>query len=176
MKQFSVRSIAFVRKPIPIVLVLTLILMLTGCNFIEEKKAEGIINNYYQAIIDGDYEKAFEQLHLYDFDSKTEESKLAEGTTLSDEETKAFYLQKINVLKAQNYKLIDFEIVDIEYEDGHSFWHHIKLEVEQNGQKFEWNEVAEIYGGKLLIGEKDDPYAKYRDGKMNFEMEEWMTS
>ncbi|MFJ7973788.1 hypothetical protein [Psychrobacillus sp. NPDC096389] len=176
MKQFSVRSIAFVRKPIPIMLVLTLILMLTGCNFIEEKKAEGIINNYYQAIIEGDYKKAFEQLHLFDFDSTTEESKLAEGTTLSDEETKAFYLQKINVLKAQNYKLIDFEIVDIEYEDGHSFWHHIKLEVEQNGQKLEWNEVAEIYGGKLLIGEKDDPYAKYRDGKMDFEMEEWMTS
>ena len=46
------------------------------------------------------------------------------------------------------------------------------LEVEQNGQKFEWNEVAEIYAGKLLIGEKDDPYTKYRDGKMDFEIEE----
>ena len=46
-----------------------------------------------------------------------------------------------------------------------------KLEVEQDGQKFEWNEVANIYEGKLVIGEKDDPYAKYRDGKMNFEIE-----
>ena len=153
-------------------LIFTFSLMLTGCNFIEEKKAEGIIKNYYQAIMDGDYEKAFEQLHLYNYDSKTEDSKLVKGTTLSDEEAKAFYLKKIDVLKDQNYKLNDFEIVEVEYEDGHSFWHHIKLEVEQNGQKFEWNEVAEIYEGKLLIGEKNDPYAKYRDGKMDFEIEE----
>ncbi|MGB2871784.1 hypothetical protein [Psychrobacillus psychrotolerans] len=171
MNQFSVRSIVFMKKTIPILFVLTLGLMLTGCNFIEEKKAEDIIKNYYQAIIDEDYEKAFEQLHLYDYDSKTEDSKLAEGTTLSDEETKAFYLKKVDVLKEQNYKLKDFEIVDVEYEDGHSFWHHIKLEVEQNGQKFEWNEVADIYEGKLLIGERDDLYAKYRDGKMDFEIE-----
>ena len=159
------------KKPTLIMLIFTFSLMLTGCNFIEEKKAEGIIKNYYQAVIDGDYEKAFEQLHLYDYDSKTENSKLAEGTTLSNEESKAFYLKKIDVLKEQNYKLKDFEIVDVEYEDGHSFWHHIKLEVEQNGQKFECNEVAEIYEGKLLIGERDDSYAKYRDGKMDFEIE-----
>lgn len=134
------------KKPILIMFIFTLSLMLTGCNFIEEQKAEGIIKDYYQAIIDKDYEKAFEQLHLYDYDIKTEDSKLAEGTTLSDEETKAFYLKKIDVLKEQNYKLKDFEIVDIEYEDGHSFWHHIKLVVEQNGENFEWTEVADIYG------------------------------
>jgi hypothetical protein len=146
--------------------------MLTGCNFIEEQKAEGNIKDYYQAIIDEDYEKAFEQLQLYDYDAKTGDGDFTEGTTLSQEEAKTFYLKKINVLKEQNYKLKDFEIIEVEYEDGHSFWHHIKLEVEQNGQKFEWNEVADIYEGKLLIGEKDDPYAKYRDGKMNFEIED----
>ena len=155
-----------------VMLIFTFSLMLTGCNFIEEKKAEVIIKNYYQAVIDGDYENAFEQLHLYDYDSKTENSKLAEGTTLSDEEAKAFYLKKIDLLKEQNYKLKGFEIVNVEYEDGHSFWHHIKLEIEQNGQKFKWNEVANSYEGKLLIGEKDDLYAKYRDGKMDFEIEE----
>lgn len=30
----------------------------------------------------------------------------------------------------------------------------------------------DIYEGKLLIGEKDDPYAKYRDGQINFEIED----
>lgn len=160
------------KKPFLIMLIFTFSLMLTGCNFIEEKKAENTIKIYYQAIIDEDFEKAFEQLYLYDYESKSEDSKLVEGTTLSDEEAKAFYLKKVDILNEQNYKLIDFEIVDVEYEDGHSFWHHIKLEVEQNGQKFEWNEVADIYEGKLLIGEKDDPFAKYRDGKMNFEIEE----
>jgi len=159
------------KNPLLIMLIFTLSSMLTGCNFIEEKKTEGIIKNYYQAIRDEDYEKAFEQLQLFDFDARTGEGHYTEGTTLSDEEAKAFYLKKINVLKEQNYKLKDFEIIDIEYEDGHSFWHHIKLEVEQNGHKFEWNEVADIYEGKLIISEKDDPYAKYRDGKMNFEIE-----
>lgn len=53
--------------------------MLTDCNFIEEQKAEGIIKNCFLDIIDGDYEKAFEQLHQYDYESKTEDSKLVEG-------------------------------------------------------------------------------------------------
>lgn len=155
------------KKPGSILLFLLFILMLTGCNYVEEKKAESIIQNYYQAIIDEDYEKAFKQLHLYD----TEESKLTGKATLSEQEAKAIYLEKIKHLEEQMYKLKDFEIVEIEYEDGHSFWHHIKLEVEQDGEKSEWNEVAYIVKGKLLIGEKDDPYAKYRDGKMFFEEE-----
>jgi hypothetical protein len=74
-------------------------------------------------------------------------------------------------LKKQNYKLKDFEIDEVEYADGHTFWHHIKLQVELNGQVFEWMEVAEIYKEKLLIGGRDDLYVKFRDGKMNFDIE-----
>ncbi|WP_156291879.1 outer membrane protein assembly factor BamD [Oceanobacillus salinisoli] len=163
------------KKPILIMLTFTLSIMLTGCSFIEkqikEQKAEGMIKDYYQAIIDEDYEEAFEQLHLYDYDTKTEESKLSAGTTLSNEEAKEFYLKKIEVLEEQNYKINDFEIGEVEYADGHTFWHQIKLQVELNGQEFEWTEVADIYDGKLLIGERDDPYAKNRDGKMNFDIE-----
>lgn len=159
------------KKPILIMLFLILSLLLTGCNYIEEQKAQGIVKNYYQALINEDYEKAFEQLHLYNYDTKTDDSKLSEGTTLSDEEAKEFYLKKIEVLKEQNYKLKDFEIGEAEYEDGHSFWHHITIQVEQNGQEFERTEIAEIYDGKLLIGGRDDTYVKYRDGKMNFDIE-----
>ncbi|WP_240035107.1 hypothetical protein [Neobacillus notoginsengisoli] len=150
----------------------TFSVILTGCNFFEEQKAKSIIKDYYQAIIDEEYEKAFEQVHLYDVDSKTGDGHFTDGTTLSYEEAKVFYLEKINILKEQNYKLEDFKIEEVEYEDGHSFWHHIKLMVDQDGQKFEWNEVAEIYEGKLVIGEKDDPNAIYRDGRMKFEIEE----
>ncbi|MBD2868902.1 hypothetical protein [Paenibacillus arenilitoris] len=159
------------KKSFLIMLIFTLSSMLTGCNFIEEQKAEDIIKDYYQAIRSEDYEKAFKQLQLYDYDARTGDGHYTEGTTLSNEEAKAFYLKKIYVLKEQNYKLKGFEIIEVEYEDGHSFWHHIKLEVEQNGHKFEWIEVADIYEGKLIIGEKDDPFAMYRDGKMNFEIE-----
>jgi hypothetical protein len=150
--------------------ILTFGSLLTGCNFIEEQKAESIIKDYYQAIIDEDYEKAFDQLQLYDYDSKTGDGHYTEGTTLSRKEAKVLYLEKIKVLKEHNYEIKNFEMIEVEYEDGHSFWHHVKLIVEQDGQKFEWYEVADIYEGKLVIGEKDDPYARYRDGKIHTEV------
>ncbi|MFC4099133.1 hypothetical protein [Paenibacillus xanthanilyticus] len=155
-----------------LILVFSLSSMGTGCsvNFIEEQKAERLIKAYYQAIAAEEYEKAFEQLLLYDYDARTGDGHFTEGTTLSHKESKAFYFKKIKVLKEQSYTLKGFEITDVEYEDGHSFWHHIQLEVEQNGQRFEWHEAAEMHEGKLVIGEQDDPYAKYRDGKMNFEL------
>lgn len=157
------------KKRYLIMLIFVFSFIIAGCNFVEEKKAEGIIKDYYQAIIDEEYEKAFEQLQLYDYDAKTDDGHYTEGTVLSHEDAKAFYLKKINVLKEQNYKIKDFEITEFEYEDGHSFWHHIKLMVEQDSQKFEWNEVADIYEGRLVIG-GDDPNVKYRDGEMNFEI------
>ena len=132
------------KKQFLIVMIFFFSFMITGCNVIEEWKAERIIKEYYQAIIDENYDKAFKQLQLYDYNSKTEIGHFTEGTTLSNKEAKAFYLKKIHVLKEQKYKLIDFEIVEVEYEDGHSFWHHIKLKGEQDGQKFEWREVKEV--------------------------------
>lgn len=157
-------------KKLLVLLIFTFCFLLTGCNFIEEQKAERIIKDYYQAIIDEDYEKAFDQLQLYDYDFKTGAGHYTEGTTYSRKEAKSYYLEKIKVLIEQNYKLKDFEIREVEYEDGHSFWHHMKLTVEQDGKTFEWNEVADIYEGKLVVGEKDDPYAMYRDGRLNLEV------
>ncbi|MED0707824.1 hypothetical protein P4S87_15790, partial [Aneurinibacillus aneurinilyticus] len=80
--------------------------------------------------------------------------------------------KKINYLKKQSYKLKSFEIRKIRYENGHTFFLEIKLDVEQNGQSFEWSETVDTSKGKVWVIEKEDPYAKYRDGKMNFEIEE----
>ncbi|WP_282154766.1 hypothetical protein [Cytobacillus gottheilii] len=157
-------------KLIQIVFLLSLILILTGCNSTEERKAEGLIKDYYQSMIDGNYEKAFEQLHLFQYDVKTDDYKLNEDITFSDEEAKEFYLKKVEISQDKGYTLTNFEIGEVEYEDGHSFWHHIKLQTEHNGQEFEWNETASIYNGKLLIG-GEDPFQIYRDGRMNFDIE-----
>ncbi|MEQ6391075.1 hypothetical protein RZN22_17460 [Bacillaceae bacterium S4-13-58] len=163
------------KNPFLLMLIATLTITLSGCNFIEkqmeEQKSEKIIEAYYQSIIDENYEKAFQQLYLYDYDPEKTNQNKSNGTNLSKEEAKEFYLKKIEFLKNQNYKLTDFEIEEVEYADGHTFWHHIKLEVEQNGKKIEWSEVADIYEEKLLVSSKGDPYVKYRDGKMNFEIE-----
>ncbi|MEW9108753.1 MAG: hypothetical protein AB2374_05340 [Cytobacillus gottheilii] len=157
-------------KLIQIVFLLSLILILTGCNSTEERKAEGLIKEYYQSMIDGNYEKAFEQLHLFQYDGRTDDYKLDEEFSLSAEEAKEFYLKKVEISQEKGYQLINFEIGEVEYEDGHSFWHHIKLQTEHNGQEFEWNETASIYNGRLLIG-GDDPFQIYRDGRMNFDIE-----
>lgn len=137
-----------------------------------EQKEKRLITKYYQALIDEEYEKAFELLYLYDYDPETEDSKLIEGTAMSGEEAKKFYLKKIELLKEKNYKMKDFQIGEVEYEDGHAFWHHLKVIVEMNGETFEWTEVAHTYKDKLLIGGRDDPYIYYRDGNMNFDIEE----
>ncbi|KAB2335584.1 hypothetical protein [Bacillus mesophilum] len=157
-------------KLIPFMLILSLILMLTGCNSIEERKAEGLIKDYYQSMIDENFEAAFEQLHLFQYDVKTDDYKLDEEVPLSAEEAKEFYLEKIDISQEKGYKLTKFQIGEVEYEDGHSFWHHIKLQTELNGEEFEWNETASIYNGKLLI-DGDDPFRIYRDGRMNFNIE-----
>ena len=139
---------------------------LMGCsNYFAEREGKNITESYYQALIDEDYEKAFEQLYLYDF---VEDKHATEGTTLTKKETKEFYMKKINYLKEQGYKVKDFEIENIKYEDGHTFFIEIKLDVEQDGQNFEWLETVDIWRGKVWVIERGDPFAKYRDGKMNF--------
>lgn len=155
-------------KSILMILFFTLSLMLTGCNVMEEQKAKGVAEKYYNALIDEDYEEAFKQLYLYDY---TEESHPTDGTTLDEVEARKFYLQKIVYLKEQKYKIKDYKIKNIRYEDGHTFFLEISLNVEQNGESFERSETVDVWEGKAWIIEEDDPFAKFRDGKMNFDIE-----
>ena len=90
-------------------------------------------------------------------------------TSLSNAEAQTIYLEKIKYLKEQSYKFKDFKITELEYEDGNSFWHHLNIEVEQNGETFNYEETAFFHEGKLKVS-GDDPYIQYRDGKMNVEL------
>ncbi len=157
------------KKTILIILIFTLSLILLGCNLIEEQKAKSITKNYYTALIDEDYEKAFKQLYLYDY---RDDKHPTDGTILSEEEAKDFYMQKIKYLKGKGYKLNGFEIENIRYEDGHTFFLEIILDVEQKGERFERSETVDIWEGKVWIIEEDDLFVKYRDGKMNFDLEQ----
>lgn len=121
-----------------------------------------VIKKYYNALIEEDYEKAFQYVHAYD-------ENYTDGTNLSRREAKELYLQKTDWLKEQDYRVKDFEIEEVEYEDGHSFWHHITLEVEKDGQTFERAEVADIYKRKVVVGGRDDSYSTYRDGNLGGE-------
>lgn len=138
---------------------LIIILVLTGCTNLEEKKAEKSINKYYKALIDQDYDKAFKELYLYDED-------FSEGkTSTSDKEAKKTFQNKIKYLQQENYRVLDYKIDDVEYEDGNSFWHHLTIEVEHNGELNVYKEKAFFHDQKLKIS-GDDPFIQYRDGKV----------
>ncbi len=134
--------------------------------FFNEKKAERLIHSYYKAIIEEDYDKAYKKLYIYDREHIDKNNNIKAGTSLTDDEAKAYFEEKIAYLKKQNYRLLDYQITGVEYEDGHSFWHHVKLNVEIDGERQTYEETADVVNGKLMIGERDDRFAKYRDGKM----------
>jgi hypothetical protein len=143
--------------------ILSFCIPLMGCNSIEEQRAENAIEKYYQALVKEDYVTAFKGLFLYEGDYPDEQ------TSLSNAEAQTLYLEKINYLKDQNYKFSGFEIIEVEYEDGHSFWHHLNIEVVQGGETFYYKERAFFHVGKLKVS-GEDPYIQYRDGKMNVKL------
>ncbi|WP_199860626.1 outer membrane protein assembly factor BamD [Oceanobacillus damuensis] len=155
------------RKVILVMLISIVSLSLIGCSNPEEQ-VKNVTNDYYQALVNKDYEKAFETLYLYDF---TEENHPTDGTTLSQKEAKEFYMKKVNVLKENNYKVKDFEITKVRKEDGHTSFAEVKFNVEVNGESFEWRETVDEWEGKAWIINENDPFSIYRDGKMNLDIE-----
>ena len=141
-----------------------LIFVLIGCDSaLEEKKAERVINAYYGALFEQDYKKAFRELALYD-DSDVIFDRSFVGTKLSSDEVEKIFLEKVAYLEEQDYKVTDFNI-EVEYEDGHSFWHHVEVEGFVNGESFLFDEVVFFDVGKLIIS-SEDPYISYRNGDM----------
>ncbi|GKV56530.1 hypothetical protein NCCP2222_24770 [Sporosarcina sp. NCCP-2222] len=143
-----------------ILLLVSVALIMTSCSNILEHQAGNSINKYYKALKDQDYEEAFKHLYLFDKDPSEGE------TSLSSNEAKAVFLNKIKNLENENYRVVDFKIKDIEYEDGHSFWHEIVITIEHNGSAFDYSENAFYHDGKLQIS-GEDPFIQFRDGKMD---------
>ena len=165
-----------INKQVIIVVIILLIVAFSWLGirktFFPELEAERLINKYYQAIIDEDYEKAYQYLYIYDQEKIDSEGSRSAGTSLTETEAKQFYHSKISFLKEQNYRVKDYKIVEVEYEDGHSFWHHLVLEVEIDGEIYHKKELAFLQNERLMIGEQDDLFAPYRDGRMNISIAE----
>ncbi|WP_332650451.1 hypothetical protein [Lysinibacillus sp. 54212] len=138
-----------------------LFFMLTGCNSMEEQKAEKAINTYYNALIEKDYKRAFSTLFPFD-----DTNALSNGTQLTKKEAEKLFIEQMDTMDKQNYKITCFKILEVEYEDGHSFWHHVEVTGEHNGESFSHNEVVDTHDGKLVI-RSSDPYVEFRNGNMN---------
>ena len=75
-------------------------------------------------------------------------------------------MQKTASLEEQNVAIKDFTLGEIEYEDGHSFWLHVQLVMEKDGQLIERQDIVDEHEGKLIVN-GDDPFVDYRNGKMD---------
>jgi hypothetical protein len=135
--------------------------------FFPELEAERLIHKYYEAIIDEEYDKAYQYLYIYDREHIDELGSISAGTSLSEVEAKQFYQQKIAFLKQQDYRLEDYRIVGVEYADGHTFWHNLELVVYIDGKTHYLEETVHIQNEQLMIGKTEDSNAPYRDGEMN---------
>jgi hypothetical protein len=136
-------------------------------NFFPEKEAERLIHKYYEAIIDEKYDKAYSYLYIYDREHIDKVGSISAGTSLTEEEAEQFYQQKIAYLmKHHDYRVKDYRISEVEYADGHTFWHHMEIEVEISGETQVMKEIVHFQNGGLMISEQGDPFAKYRDGRM----------
>ncbi|SDL90672.1 hypothetical protein [Sediminibacillus halophilus] len=124
-----------------------------------------MINYYYRALINEGCEDAFGVLNLYDYQENTNEY-LSTGTA-SMKEGEGLLYKKTAFLKEQKYAFKDYDIIKAEYADSHTFWHHVLVTAEVNGKKKEYHEIAQVWKGKLLVAGRDDPYVRFRDGKMN---------
>jgi hypothetical protein len=140
--------------------------------FFPELEAERLIHKYYEAIIDEKYDKAYSYLYIYDRKHIDKVGSISAGTSLTEEEAKQFYQQKIDYLKQHDYRVKDYRISEVEYADGHSFWHHLEIEVELSGETQVVREIVHFQNGGLLISDQGDPFAKYRDGRMKFKIGE----
>lgn len=157
------------KKTILIMSLLSLIFVLSGCNSLTEYNAKRIVKSYYNALMDENYQQAFEKLYLYDF---VEEHHPIDGTILSQDEAEAFFMKKIDYLNQQNYRIKNFEIDRFRYEDGHTFFLEVSVQVEQDGQSHKYSDTIDVWEGRVWIVNSEDPFVIYRDGKMNFDMGE----
>ena len=124
---------------------------LLSTNALPEFRLKYMAESYYTAMMEGRYEDAFEQLYMYD----------GQYTNRAREQ----FLQKAAALEEKKMAIKDFTLGEIEYEDGHSFWLHVQLVMEENGQLMERQDIVYEHEGKLVVS-SDDPFVDHRNGKM----------
>ncbi|MGM9949448.1 MAG: hypothetical protein ACI33P_04950 [Lysinibacillus sp.] len=132
----------------------------SSANAWAESRLKNMAETYYTAMMEGRYEDALEQLYMYD------EHYTDGPTELTKQEAKEQFLQKTAVLEEQGVAIKDVTLGEIEYEDGHSFWLHVQLVLEKDGQLMEWQDIVYEHEGKLIVS-GDDPFVDYRNGKMD---------
>ena len=145
------------------------LILITGCSS-NERITKGVVEDYYKALINEDYDKVYEISRVYDLGERG-----TEKTSISEEEAKAFFEKKVDHLKKVDYKVKSYEISNKEQSDGHTFFYEVELEIEVNGETITRKEKVwpKVDQENIAIMASEDPFAKYRDGRMNFDIDEY---
>ncbi|WP_430787394.1 hypothetical protein VBD025_16335 [Virgibacillus flavescens] len=130
---------------------------LGGYSFDDPKQS---VEKYYTALINENYEEAFNYLLIYDehYDG---------GTTLTRAEAKEKFMEKINYLKQINYQVTDFEIKKVSSDDGGPPLVRSIVTITIDGEVKKINELIQVTDEGLFVDlSEEDKYAQYRDGTM----------
>jgi len=150
-----------------IIIIAYLMMMVIAPNS-NEKETKRIVENYYDALIDQDYEEVYNLSEIYDLHNAS-----SDVTTLSAEEAKTFFMKKVEYLNKVNYKIIDYQITGQEQFDGHTFNYQVKAELEVSGENMKVSEKVrpKVDQNKVSISESEDPIVKYRDGSVGVDID-----
>lgn len=146
------------RKGTMMLLLIVLLLLLVGCKELQEQKAEKMLATYYEGLINGDVEQSIKVLYLHD-----QKENPSAGTNLAQDEAKNIVKNKMLQLEALEYRVLGYEISELEYEDGHSFWYHVRVRGEIAGEPFTYEDTIVPVEEKIAIA-GDDPFIYERNG------------
>jgi len=125
------------------------------------KKAETRASTYYSALMNRHYSEAFDCLYIYD---DFEDVKSA----LTREEAMQTYLKKAERLESHGYKMVDFQVTNVDHEDFSNIRMFVEVTIETTDGKQEvFEEQLHYLNNKILIVSSEDPLYNYRNGKMN---------
>ncbi|MBP1950891.1 hypothetical protein [Virgibacillus litoralis] len=146
-----------------LIILLGLSIIVVGC---AANDARDSVENYYISLVNEEYEKAFNQLLIFDEHYDQE-------TTLSESEAKERFSEKISYLKEKGYQLNDFEIQDVRTDDGGPPLVKSVLTIEVNGDEKKVKELIQVTENGLFVDlSEEDKYAHYRDGKMSLSIKD----
>lgn len=137
-------------------LVVILAGFIIGLSVYDDYSAREFVRQYYEDMIQGNYDDAFAHVHLWT-DAPDKPVRISAGSA-----QKAF-LKKVSFLKARGYKIDRVDDIAI-VQEGSNYGAKVKLTIDINGRQKQVDEHLNLYDARLVVTDSEDPFAHYRDG------------
>lgn len=140
---------------------IVIVLSFVGWDKYRQYKAEKLVEQYYTALKNENYNQALDYLVAY-------QGPVEQRIEMDQVKAKEIYQKGIDFLKQMNYKLIDYKINM--GKNDFIITASASIKVQCDGKTIEGSESLQFTPAldKLFIDYSDDPFAQYRDGYMEF--------